>query len=137
MPKCNVNDYSTIHKYILKMTQEEKDLLLQDLSARLPYGVILNCCNTIGEKLTCIDENGLINHDYDINECKPYLFPLSSMTEEQEFEFNVLQVKTLKSSYATPMECVTILQWCYKNHIDVSGLIPKGLANDATRLNIY
>jgi hypothetical protein len=76
-------------------------------------------------------------YNFSIEDIKPYLFPMSSMTEEQKFEFNTLQVKTLKSSYATPMECTVILQWCYKNHIDVCGLIPLGLAEDATGKNIY
>ena len=70
------------------MTQEDKKLLLQDLCARLPYGVILNCCNLVGEKLYTIDSNGLVNKDYDLEEVKPYLFPLSSMTDEQKREYN-------------------------------------------------
>lgn len=120
------------------MTQE-KELLLKDLCARLPYGVKL--LHTPTNEITNLEMigNGVIDgniHDL-IENFKPYLFPLSSMTDEQKFEFNVLQVETLKSSYATPMECITILQWCYKNHIDVNGLIPIGLANDATGLKIY
>lgn len=39
----------------INLNDQEKDLLLQDLCARLPYGVILNCCDTVGEKLTAID----------------------------------------------------------------------------------
>ena len=132
------------------MTQEEKDLLLQDLSARLPYGVILNCCNTIGEKLTCIDENGLINHDYDINECKPYLFPLSSMDEKQLEELGIERDKDLfllaqglkrigegDKSIRGRIITYNAVNWCNKHHFDYRGLIPMGLANDATRLNIY
>lgn len=130
------------------MKQEDKELLLKDLSARLPYGVKIQTpsnCWTSEEEICELKEifkgdDGLFRiGDVGalIEYSKPYLFPMDSMTEEQKFEFNVLQVKILKSSYATPMECVTILQWCYKNHIDVSGLIPKGLANDATGLNIY
>ena len=70
------------------MTQEQEDLLLKDLSARLPYGVKLNCCNIVSEPLTLISYKGLVNNDYDIDEVKPYLFPLSSMTEEQKKELN-------------------------------------------------
>lgn len=126
------------------MTQEEKDLLLQDLSARLPYGVILNCCNTIGEKLTCIDENGLINHDYDINECKPYLFPLSSMTEEQKENLDkVIQedskeaieaIRNNDKMFHAPWRAI---DWLNANHFDYRGLIEKGLAIDATNKGIY
>lgn len=139
----------------IKMTKEEKDLLLKDLCARQPYNVkVLSKYTDLGETIELdgivkmIDNDGVVGieviNDFSsawtcvqIDNVKPYLFPLSSMTEEQKFEFNILQVKTLKSSYATPMECITILQWCYKNHIDVNGLIPLGLAKDATGLNIY
>ena len=112
------------------MTQEEKDLLLQDLCARLPYGVILNCCDAVGEKLTAIDENGLINHDYDIDEVKPYLFPLSSMTEEQKIRICALQDMGLSYYHL-------IIDHYNEWHLDYRGLIEKGLAIDATGLNIY
>ena len=130
------------------MTQEDKELLLKDLCARLPYGLKVKIgnhsyivkgidkkINDEGNWVHCVCSYGLSPVEIDF--CKPYLFPMSSMTEEQKFEFDVLQVKTLKSAYATPMECTTILQWCYKNHIDIYGLIPMGLAIDATSENIY
>lgn len=107
------------------MTQEQKDLLLKDLCARLPYGVILNCCNIVSETLTLISYKGLINNDYDIDEVKPYLFPLSSMTKEQDKEFMNIQI-----GYPS-------VDWFNKNHIDYRGLIERGLAIDATGLNIY
>ena len=116
------------NKYNYIMTQEEKELLLQDLCGRLPYGVILSCCDTVGEKLTAIDENGLVNHDYDIDEVKPYLFPTSSMTDEQKTEWAYIDY------YADHHEAVN---WCNKNHLDYRGLIPLGLAIDATELKIY
>lgn len=112
------------------MTQEDKDLLIKDLSARLLYGVILNCCNFVGEKLYTIDSNGLINNDYNLEEVKPYLFPLSDMTEEQEREWQY----TLSSDGNITYETV---DWCNKNHFDYRGLIGKGLAIDCTNLNIY
>ena len=105
------------------MTQEDKDLLLKDLCARLPYGVILNCCDIVEEKLTCIDEHGLINHDYDIDEIKPYLFPISKVVEEI--------VTTSNKHIAVNVD------FFHKNHIDYRGLIEKGLAIDAIGLNIY
>lgn len=113
------------------MTQENKELLLKDLCARLPYGVILNCCNLVGEKLYTIDSNGLVNNDYDLEEVKPYLFPLSSMTEEQEEEYNTMYEENRYSWRDN------IIDWFHKNHLDYRGLIPKGLAIDATGLNIY
>lgn len=136
------------------MTQEQEDLLLKDLCARLPYGVILNCCEIVSEPLTLISYKGLVNNDYDIDEVKPYLFPLSSMTEEQKDEISK------RYNYHNPYElCVEITNhsegywdndtscnlqdylwledWFNKNHFDYRGFIPMGLANDATGLNIY
>lgn len=132
------------------MIQEDKELLIKDLCGRLPYGVILNCCNTVGERLTAIDENGLINHDYDIDEVKPLLFPLSSMTEEQRKFFNNLPIGIDKygdistkddisgNSLYTDLELyLEVIEWLNANHFDYRGLIEKGLAIDATELNIY
>ena len=64
------------------------------------------------------------------NEYKPYLFPLSSMTEEQEKEW----LYTLSSDYHITYDTV---DWLNKNYFDYRGLIPMGLAIDATNLNIY
>lgn len=125
------------------MTREDKQLLLVDLCGRLPYGVILNCCNTVGEKLTAIDENGLINHDYDIDEVKPYLFPLSSMTERQCYELSAIRSsfqdswKYIKTPIPLSICNFEQIEWFHKNHFDYRGLIEKGLAIDATGLNIY
>ena len=116
------------------MEQKDKDLLLRDLCSRLPYGVILNCCDSIGEKLIAINENGLINHDYDIDEVKPYLFPLSSMTEEQDKEYQYI---TERWMYDSSYSISDSIDWLNKNHFDYRGLIEKSLALDATNLKIY
>lgn len=120
------------------MTQEQRDLLLKDLCARVPYGVK-------GEKYTIrIDEEFVPLIDVEIiiaediitlNGCpgymiKPYLFPLSSMTPEQKTAHNFLK----HSAYANPVKLVDFYN---KHHLDCRGLIPMGLANDATGLNIY
>lgn len=130
------------------MKQEDKELLLKDLSARLSYGIILNCCDFIGEKLTEINEDGIINHDYDVDEVKPYLFPLSKMTEEQKRELKDLisretriLIEQLKiDNYG--IDCgkyhfnqVLELEWLLKNHFDYRGLIEKGLAIEVTEDN--
>lgn len=127
------------------MTQEQKDLLLKDLCSRLPYGVILNCCNIVSETLTLLDYNGLVNNDYDIDEVKPYLFPMSSMTEEQLYNnpIGFSQMLTIKAD--RDWENITInrrayyklVDWFNENHFDYRGLIEKGLAIDATGLDIY
>ena len=112
------------------MTQEQEELLLKDLCARLPYGVILNCCKIVSEPLTLISYKGLVNNDYDIDEVKPYLYPLQSMTAKQKTSHDFLKY----SAHANPIK---LIDWYVKNHFDYRGLIPMGLAIDATGLNIY
>ena len=132
------------------MAQEHKELLLKDLSARLPYGVKLQKTydtsepaelysidlehNTVkfykykGEALTICDA-GFIEK-YGKLRFKPYLFPLSSMTKEQEKEWRYTLSSDGNITYDT-------VDWCNENHLDYRGLIPMGLAIDATNLNIY
>ena len=114
-----------------------KELLIKDLSSRLPYGVKIELIWWgMGEGAytnTTLEpdhiEQLLKDEDGDI-EIKPYLFPLSSMTEEQEKEWRY----TLSSDYNITYDTV---DWLNKNHFDYRGLIEKGLAIDATGLNIY
>ena len=123
------------------MLQEHKELLLKDLCARLPYGIkfLRESWNyewdqelSVIEVLEDIDKDGYINNTkvYNVEDIKPYLFPLSSMTEEQEKEW----LYTLSSDYHITYDTV---DWLNKNHFDYRGLIPMGLAIDATNLNIY
>ena len=121
------------------MTQEQKNLLLKDLCARLPYGVKISVNDKV-ESLQGINIlDNVVEYDSclssDIEEVKPYLFPLSSMTEEQRKEFDT----TLKYLHAEEIDIWTCdtYDWCDKNHFDYRGLIPMGLAIDATGLNIY
>ena len=129
------------------MTQENKDLLLKDLCARLPYGV------KVQDELGRINKMVLGNSDlgrlyyndfstYSENKLSlPYLFPLSSMTEEQKYEYDELihsnNIKAIEG-FITSTDCSTAeIDWLLKNHFDYRGLIPNGLAIDATGLNIY
>lgn len=157
------------------MTQEEKELLRKDLCARLPYGVKAKVLN---EDILRYDyyskEGGFIKGIENINdglfviECrkdgyvlsydefKPYLFPLSSMTEEQlyeikeitEFKYNHNTLELVKwTETHTTLEfwleevpqysVIEVFDWLNKNHFDYRGLIERGLAIDATGLNIY
>ena len=123
------------------MTQEDKELLLKDLCARLPYGVKIQ----VNDKTETVEGINILDSIVefgtymacDIDEVKPYLFPMSSMTEEQKKEessfdpFKTDEVKTL-GDWA-----VCLVKFYNKHHLDYNGLIPKGLANDATGLNIY
>lgn len=124
------------------MTQEQKELLLKDLCARLPYGVKVNddiqgdftLIGLTKERVftTCEVEN--CHNDFPIENIKPYLFPLSSMTEAQKHE--LMSTCTFLRDFAFGWTDRTF-DWCNKNHFDYRDLIPMGLANDATNLNIY
>ena len=138
------------------MTQEDKMLLIKDLSSRLAYAVYVQHISGASGIL----HNISIYHKYDENdniydaicytdlflffssigiECfKPYLFPILSMPEEATREFS----KTLDWVETTHGYSKSEMSWdtfdCVnKHHIDYRGLIEKGLAIDATGLNIY
>ena len=120
------------------MTQEDKELLLKDLCARLPYGVKVNINGRIEVLDSICDDDGyhfnFIGSNKEgvtIEDVKPYLFPLSSMTEEQKKEEYEI-CKYYLNGYESKL-----IDFYNKNHFDYRGLIPKGLANDATGLNIY
>ena len=119
------------------MTQEEKDLLLKDLCARLPYSVKMSVNDNV-EVLQGINiVDNIVEYSSflasEIEHCKPYLFPLSSMTEEQEKEYNNLNCYELGCFPHTK----DALDYLIKNQFDFRNLIPMGLAIDATGLNIY
>ena len=136
------------------MTQENKELLLRDLCARLPYGIKASYYGA-DEECETLDEVDGVAFDYveigqyslPIERIKPYLFPMSSMTEEQkkyisnkwgineEFDF---EIDSNFGEYFVELgDTVDFINWLNKNHFDYRGLIPMGLALDATNLNIY
>ena len=134
------------------MTQEQKDLLLKDLCARLPYGVIVNVKGfdyDYNSKLTQIYNSVgcsiqvTTNIPYDIEQVKPYLFPLSSMTERQCYELSSIRSsfqdcwKYIKTPIPLSICNFEQIEWFHKNHFDYRGLIPMGMAIDATGKNIY
>ena len=144
------------------MTQEDKKLLLKDLCARLPYGVKVEITHWRNRDKGIIDSK-IFRIPLDINKAsilikptsdiKPYLFPLSSMTEEQKKEFlSVAGYEVREEDCGRHTETYyydmvghehnfypnsDAIDWCIKNNFDYRGLIPKGLAIDATGLNIY
>ena len=129
-----------------ELLNSDKELLLIDLCGRLPYGV--KCYKMtfkpeLAEEVICMLRNGSHNcvqlgtFLYRLEHIKPYLFPLSSMTEEQSMEFALLQVNTHKDGFLYVCDCANMMKWLLKNHFDIYGLIEKGLAIDATNLNIY
>ena len=126
------------------MTQEDKELVLIDLSARLPYGV--KCCfrYSIKSKILREADNFVLTPTlYDIFTCKrfeedyikPYLRPMSSMTEEEKEEYKTIsiwgEVRESKSHYTDICPTIEGYDWLNAHHFDYRGLIEKGLALEA------
>lgn len=114
------------------MTQEDKELLLKDLCSRLPYRVKISVNNNI-ESLQGINVlDNVVEYgsflSNNIEEVKPYLFPLS-----------IISNRTLRNfdTFADAKTSCVIIEFFNSRHIDYRGLIKKGLAIDATGLNIY
>jgi hypothetical protein len=153
------------------MIRENKELLLKDLCARLPYKVkcygfqmkidgndnecygilknISDCysgCKFILSDRVPLNDRKCYEEAY--SEVKPYLYPLSSMTEEQKEElkqrgwyFDCFEIYNVdKHGWREAIsheDCFDLIDWLNKNHFDYRGLIEKSLALDATNLNIY
>ena len=120
------------------MIQENKELLLKDLCARLPYKVYAQISDEYCDytsAIESIDLDGFVKDfegvQIEIENIKPYLFPMSSMTEEQKKE----EYEICKG-YINGYE-LNLIDFYNRNHIDCRGLISKGLALDATGKNIY
>jgi hypothetical protein len=124
------------------MTEEDKKLLLTDLSSRLTYGVKIELMPITRGK--CATLTPIILYDYYISDdvnYLPYLFPLSSMTEEQKTELNdtliQLELKALNDEIEHYKVAEFEIDFYNKNMFDYRGLIDKELALDATNKNIY
>ena len=108
------------------MTQEEKELLLKDLCGRLPYGVM-----GLIHNVNCDDYNiSIVGGDIDLFSrhfisIKPYLRPMSSMTEEEKIDY---QAFFNYDGVEYPEEYI---DWLNAHHFDYRGLIEKGLALEA------
>ena len=149
------------------MTQKEKQLLLQDLCARLPYGVIVdykeNKFETPHWKIKTIYPetlDGWIGYDekvgagsesgsrhFEIGQYRPYLRPMSSMTEEEREEWADLfnleldklneiddenEAEELAPYYFGKSHQVSI-DWLNEHYFDYRGLIELGLALEAPK----
>ena len=123
------------------MTQEEKQLLLKDLSARLPYGVKFlreswnyewNQELSVIEVLEDIDKDGYINNTkvYTVEDIKPYLRPMSSMTGEEKSQYNFYLTR-IEFAYDASL----LIDWLNSHHFDYRVLIKKGLAIEVTEEN--
>ena len=137
------------------MTQKDKELLLKDLCERLPYGVMVQ--DELGRINKLVIGNAdlvrLYYNDFSIygeNALSlPFLRPLSSITDEELHEVQEILgkgveicndfdiVKIFQEKIFSFLEFQAVFEWLLKNHFDYEGLIEKGLAIDATNLNIY
>lgn len=113
------------------MTQEEKQLLLKDLCGRLPYHPQIHICNDSWEGVMIGEfDNALYCHHLEALWCdrieiKPYLRPMSSMTEEE---------KILYHQYLKDGAFYEVEDFCNERHLDYRGLIEKGLAIEVTKI---
>lgn len=138
------------------MTKEYKDLLIQDLCARLPYNVHVNYKGEIydvlgisyGRLILCKPfMSQTLEYCPLVEEVKLCLFPMSSMTEEQrkyiadrwnvneDFDFEI--DPNWGKYFVVLDDAVDYINWLIENHFDFQNLIPKKLAIDSTNLNIY
>lgn len=131
------------------MKQEDKELLIRYLSMALPYNVYLKLNifddTSVDCKLTAIDTDGDISVDvpadvaYNIIDAKPYLRPLSSMTEEELVELNCLCYHNISvqddmlCGYICGIEIDDVQDFLLRYHFDFIGLIPMGLALEAAK----
>ena len=124
------------------MAQEDKELLLKDLCARLPYGVKVrtNRGPEIIEGLAPFCHNEVkiaLNLDWSlsISDYTPYLRPMSSMSDDEKEEYKKLcrtQTVTLPLEIHTRWyDTWESIDWLNKHHFDYRGLIEKGLALEA------
>ena len=138
------------------MKQEDKNLLLKDLCARLPYGVMChyNCVAEYGtivlHKANCVNKlEGIIPFNEHIGfmvdcdkidalegDIKPYLRPMSSMTEEERKEYELLANHCIVNSIGfVYLEAAPFIDWLNAHQFDYRGLIERGLAIEVTEEN--
>lgn len=138
------------------MTQEEKQVLLKYLCMALPYGIKVwykyyseNVTEKFATSIRLVDGKIALSSKFnregdwypveEANELliKPYLRPMSSMTEEEEEE----EYRNIDNrSYSCPMDYAHIpaserIDWLNAHHFDYRGLIDKGLAIEVTEEN--
>lgn len=138
------------------MTQEEKELLLKDLCTRLPYRTLAQWhhkalnkfrdvkimkISTYGKNIDdyyinvlCQPEPG-VDYEASIVDIKPYLRPISSMTEEERneyFDFRNQELQRVAFAEAGRESAIAeISDWLNSHHFDFRGLIKNELALEA------
>ena len=140
------------------MTKEEKHLLLIDICAKLPYGLKVKetvysdsdsiyppdkypteeskACEVISVQSNCVTLHispfGWKPEILELRQIKPYLRPMSSMTEEEDKEFAQLQTDFYTDGVLYPIVATNMTDWLNAHHFDYNGLIERGLALEAT-----
>ena len=121
------------------MKKEERQLLLKDLSARLPYNPMVHI-----HDLNTTDYENYLYADYLDSmmaysiRLKPYLRPMSSMTEEEEKEYRKTMDKYISNSddfskYTEYSWTIDTFDFLNAHHFDYRDLISKGLAFEAPK----
>ena len=142
--KCGVYRYE-LERILDKLpdltkTQEEKQLLLKDLCARLPYGVkyYLFDIGDLNEKVNLKELSNLVVKAVEDGCIIPYLRPMSSMTEDEKTQYRKTQdkISVQWDDYGQSIgyvytSTIKTYDWLNKNHFDYRGLIPIGLAIEA------
>ena len=129
------------------MIQEEKQILLRDLCARLPYGVRARFCDGVKEEIDDVWDidmfSGAINADYIIDDIKPYLRSMLSMTDDERKELSkILNYEFyIDDDFALVAEddrhrirldlLENCIDWLNEHMFDYRELIEKGLALEA------
>lgn len=133
------------------MTKEDKQLLLRDLCARLPYGVKIQVeglerdiikdkgIRTLASVLPLRNaveyDNHGANFGVNIEQVKPYLRPMSSMTEDEKVKYLDLLAEFIFGDSHPVSDAYVIYDWLNKNMFDYRGLISKGSAIEVTEEN--
>lgn len=126
------------------MTQEEKQLLIKDICARLPYWPHIKTLTDDDAYIVGLDdtEEGLFyvhvledGDSYDaiisVENFKPYLRLMTRMTEDEDKEFTLLQINFYSDGLLYPTAAINMMNWLNAHHFDYYGLIEKGLALEA------
>lgn len=121
-------------------TQEDKELILKDISGRLPYGLIVQISLFRNDRRkTDIDLDPHVTENIweiiDKYHALPYLRSMSSMTEKEKEEYCNLQDRFLLSSKYPVTDAYALFDWLNSHYFDFRGLIEKGLAIEVTEEN--